>query len=40
MRLAPQPDTIKDHVQSMIQKLGATDRIHAAVIAVRDGIVS
>jgi len=40
MRLAPKLDTIKEHVQRRIQKLGATDRIHAAVIAVRGGIVS
>ena len=31
---------VKDHVQSIIKKLGATDRTHAAVIAVRGGIVS
>jgi DNA-binding CsgD family transcriptional regulator/putative methionine-R-sulfoxide reductase with GAF domain len=40
MRLVVEPDTIKDHVQSIIKKLGATDRTHAAVIAVRGGIVS
>jgi DNA-binding CsgD family transcriptional regulator/putative methionine-R-sulfoxide reductase with GAF domain len=39
MRLVVEPDTIKDHVQSIIKKLGATDRTHAAVIAVRGGIV-
>ena len=37
MRLVVEPDTIKDHVQSIIKKLGATDRTHAAVIAVRGG---
>jgi DNA-binding NarL/FixJ family response regulator len=40
MRLVVEPDTIKDHVQSIIKKLGATDRTHAAVIAVRGGIVA
>jgi DNA-binding CsgD family transcriptional regulator/transcriptional regulator with GAF, ATPase, and Fis domain len=40
LRLVVEPDTIKDHVQSIIKKLGATDRTHAAVIAVRSGIVS
>src|ERR671932_601057 len=39
-RLLVEPDTIKDHVQSIIKKLGATDRTHAAVIAVRGGLVS
>jgi DNA-binding CsgD family transcriptional regulator len=39
-RLVVEPDTIKDHVQSIIKKLGATDRTHAAVIAVRGGIVA
>jgi DNA-binding CsgD family transcriptional regulator len=39
-RLVVEPDTVKDHVQSIIKKLGATDRTHAAVIAVRGGIVS
>jgi DNA-binding CsgD family transcriptional regulator len=40
VRLVVEPDTVKDHVQSIIKKLGATDRTHAAVIAVRGGIVS
>ncbi len=40
LRLVVEPDTIKDHVQSIIKKLGATDRTHAAVIAIRRGIVS
>jgi DNA-binding CsgD family transcriptional regulator len=40
MHLVVEPDTVKDHVQSIIKKLGATDRTHAAVIAVRGGIVS
>ena len=40
LRLVVEPDTVKDHVQSIIKKLGATDRTHAAVIAVRGGIVS
>lgn len=39
-RLVVEPDTVKDHVQSIIKKLGATDRTHAAVIAVRGGIVA
>jgi ATP/maltotriose-dependent transcriptional regulator MalT len=39
-RLIVEPDTVKDHVQSLIKKLGAADRTHAAVIAVRGGIVS
>ena len=38
--LVVEPDTVKDHVQSIIKKLGATDRTHAAVIAVRGGLVS
>src|ERR687886_559925 len=37
LRLVVEPDTIKDHVQSIIKKLGAADRTHAAVIG---GIVS
>jgi DNA-binding CsgD family transcriptional regulator len=40
LRLVVEPDTVKDHVQSIIKKLSATDRTHAAVIAVRGGIVS
>jgi ATP/maltotriose-dependent transcriptional regulator MalT len=40
LRLVVEPDTVKDHVQSIIKKLGATDRTHAAVIAVRGGLVS
>jgi DNA-binding CsgD family transcriptional regulator/putative methionine-R-sulfoxide reductase with GAF domain len=40
VRLVVEPDTVKDHVQSIIKKLGATDRTHAAVIAVRGGIVA
>ena len=40
LRLVVEPDTVKDHVQSIIKKLGATDRTHAAVIAVRGGIVA
>ena len=39
-RLVVEPDTVKDHVQSIIKKLGATDRTQAAVIAVRGGLVS
>jgi DNA-binding CsgD family transcriptional regulator/putative methionine-R-sulfoxide reductase with GAF domain len=39
-RLVVEPDTVKDHVQSIIKKLGAMDRTHAAVIAVRGGLVS
>ena len=39
-RLVVEPDTVKDHVQSIIKKLGASDRTHAAVIAVRGGLVS
>jgi DNA-binding CsgD family transcriptional regulator len=39
-RLVVEPDTVKDHVQSIIKKLGATDRTHAAVIAVRGGLVN
>jgi DNA-binding CsgD family transcriptional regulator/putative methionine-R-sulfoxide reductase with GAF domain len=40
VRLVVEPDTVKDHVQSIIKKLGATDRTHAAVIAVRGGLVA
>jgi DNA-binding NarL/FixJ family response regulator len=39
-RLVVEPDTVKDHVQSIIKKLSAADRTHAAVLAVRGGIVS
>ena len=39
-RLVVEPDTVKDHVQSIIKKFGASDRTHAAVIAVRGGLVS
>ncbi|MDQ6672098.1 MAG: LuxR C-terminal-related transcriptional regulator [Chloroflexota bacterium] len=39
LRLVVEPDTIKEYVQSIIKKLGAADRTHAAVIAVRGGIV-
>jgi DNA-binding CsgD family transcriptional regulator len=39
-RLVVEPDTVKDHVQRIIKKLGASDRTHAAVIAVRGGIVA
>jgi DNA-binding NarL/FixJ family response regulator len=38
--LIVEPDTVKDHVQSIIKKLGAADRTHAAVIAVRTGLIS
>ena len=31
--------TVKKHVQSIISKLGASDRTHAAVMAVRSGLV-
>ncbi len=39
-RLVVEPDTVKDHVQSIIKKLGAADRTHAAAIAVRTGLVA
>ncbi|MBM3957886.1 MAG: response regulator transcription factor, partial [Gemmatimonadetes bacterium] len=31
--------TVKKHVQNVIQKLGVSDRIHAAVLAVKLGLV-
>ena len=40
LRLVVERDAVKDHVHSIIKKLGAADRTHAAVIAVRGGIVS
>jgi DNA-binding CsgD family transcriptional regulator len=39
-QLVVEADTVKDHVQSIIKKLGAADRTHAAVIAVRGGLVA
>lgn len=39
-RLVVEPDTVKDHVQMIIRKLRAADRTHAAVIAVRTGLVA
>jgi DNA-binding CsgD family transcriptional regulator len=38
--LVVEPDTVKDHVQSIMKKLNASDRTHAAVIAVRRGLVA
>jgi DNA-binding CsgD family transcriptional regulator/transcriptional regulator with GAF, ATPase, and Fis domain len=38
-RLYLSPDTVKDHVREIIGKLGAADRTHAAVIAIRAGLV-
>lgn len=38
-RLFLSPHTVKDHVASVIRKLGARNRVHAAVRAVRRGIV-
>ena len=38
--LVVEPDTVKDHVQNILKKLNASDRTHAAVIAVRRGLVA
>ena len=38
-RLYLSPDTIKNHVVHIIQKLGVSDRTQAAVVAVRQGLV-
>lgn len=39
-RLTVEVDTAKDHVQSILKKLGAADRTHAAALAVRSGLVA
>ena len=31
--------TVKNHVSSILRRLGTTDRTHAAVLAVRHGLV-
>jgi DNA-binding NarL/FixJ family response regulator len=33
------PDTIKTHVRHLLQKLGARDRGHAAVLALKQGLI-
>jgi DNA-binding CsgD family transcriptional regulator len=38
-RLYLSPDTVKNHVVHVMEKLGATDRTQAAVIAIRNGLV-
>ncbi len=32
--------TIKNHVSSILRKLNANDRAHAAVLAIRHGLIS
>ena len=32
-------ETVKEHVQNLLRKLGVTDRTQAAVLAVRKGVV-
>jgi DNA-binding NarL/FixJ family response regulator len=39
-RLVISPDTVKNHVVNAMRKLGAADRTHAAVLAVRRGLIS
>jgi DNA-binding CsgD family transcriptional regulator len=38
-RLCLSPDTVKNHVVHIIQKLGVSDRTQAAVMAVRQGLI-
>ena len=38
-RLSLSPDTVKNHVLRITQKLGAADRTQAAVTAIREGLV-
>jgi DNA-binding NarL/FixJ family response regulator len=37
--LGTAPGTVKAHVQSILSKLGASDRTHAVTIALRRGII-
>ncbi|MCC6173679.1 MAG: response regulator transcription factor [Chloroflexi bacterium] len=39
-RLCLSPDTVKNHVVHVIQKLGVSDRTQAAVMAVRQGMIA
>jgi DNA-binding CsgD family transcriptional regulator len=39
-RLTLSPDTVKNHVVHIIQKLGVADRTQAAVMAVRQGLIA
>lgn len=39
-RLCLSPDTVKNHVVHIIQKLGVSDRTQAAVMAVRQGMIA
>ena len=39
-RLCLSPDTVKNHVVHIIQKLGVSDRTQAAVMAVRHGMIA
>lgn len=39
-RLYLSPDTVKNHVVHVIQKLGVSDRTQAAVVAIRHGLVA
>lgn len=39
-RLCLSPDTVKNHVVHIIQKLGVSDRTQAAVLAVRQGLIA
>jgi DNA-binding NarL/FixJ family response regulator len=38
-QLVLSPTTVKTHVQNILQKLGASDRTQAAVMAVRSGLI-
>lgn len=37
-RLHLSPATVKDHVKSLVSKLGVTNRVQAAVVATREGM--
>lgn len=39
-KLVISPDTVKQHVVRIIRKLGAVDRTHAAVTAIRRGLIA
>ena len=39
-QLVISPDTVKNHVASILTKLGAVDRTSAAVMAIRTGLIA